>query len=129
MLSFISAKEAAEKWNISQRRVAILCTEERIKGAMMVGNMWIIPIDATKPEDARTSRYTKTEEKSVKPFLKWAGGKGQLLKEIEKYQFSKSTNSFFALSAFYKICGILFERKTIEFGRMMAQKYGFDILF
>lgn len=24
-------------------------------------------------------------QKTVKPFLKWAGGKGQLLKEIEKY--------------------------------------------
>ena len=32
-----------------------------------------------------------------------------LLKEIEKYQFSKSTTSFLALSAFYKICGLLFE--------------------
>ena len=30
MLSYISAKEAAEKWNISQRRVAILCSEARV---------------------------------------------------------------------------------------------------
>ena len=28
---------------------------------------------------------TSPDEKTVKPFLKWAGGKGQLLKEIEKY--------------------------------------------
>lgn len=47
--------------------------------------MWIIPINAQKPEDARSRRYTENEEKSVKPFLKWAGGKGQLLKEIEHY--------------------------------------------
>ena len=46
MLSYISAKEAAEKWGISQRRVAILCSENRINGAMMVGNMWIIPANA-----------------------------------------------------------------------------------
>ena len=59
MLSYISAKEAAEKWNISQRRVAILCAEERINGAMMVGNMWIIPSTAEKPIDKRTIRYEK----------------------------------------------------------------------
>ena len=41
-----------------------------------------------------------------------------LLKEIEKYQFSKSTSSFFALSAFYKICGLLFEE--IKFNKTSA---------
>ena len=59
MLSFISAKEAAERWEISQRRVAILCSENRIDGAMMVGNMWIIPSTAEKPIDKRTVRYKK----------------------------------------------------------------------
>ena len=84
MLSYISAKEAAEKWNISQRRVAILCSEERIKGAMMVGNMWIIPATAEKPVDKRTVRYEKTHKVELKPFVKWVGGKGQLVDEIEK---------------------------------------------
>ena len=59
MLSFISAKEAAEKWEISQRRVAILCSENRIDGAMMVGNMWMSPSTAEKPIDKRTVRYKK----------------------------------------------------------------------
>ena len=84
MLSYISAKEAAEKWNISQRRVAILCSEYRIVGAMMVGNMWIIPADAEKPIDKRTVRYEKTHKIELKPFVKWVGGKGQLIDEIEK---------------------------------------------
>lgn len=84
MLSFISAKEAAEKWNISQRRVAILCSEARISGAMMVGNMWIIPANAEKPIDKRTVRYEKTHKVELKPFVKWVGGKGQLIEEIEK---------------------------------------------
>lgn len=61
MLSFMSAKEAAEKWNISQRRVSVLCGENRIDGAMMVGNMWIIPSNAEKPIDKRTVRYEKEE--------------------------------------------------------------------
>ena len=84
-MEFMSAREAANKWGISQRRVAILCSEQRIAEATMVGNMWIIPSTAEKPIDARSTRYNKTEGKAVKPFLKWAGGKGQLIKEIEQY--------------------------------------------
>ncbi len=84
-MDFISAREAADKWGISQRRVAVLCSENRIENAVMVGNMWIIPATAEKPVDARSIRYTRSDEKKVKPFLKWVGGKGQLLSEIEKY--------------------------------------------
>ena len=84
MLSYISAKEAAEKWNISQRRVSVLASENRIKGAMMVGNMWIIPSNAEKPIDKRTVRYEKSKTVTLKPFVKWVGGKSQLVEQIEK---------------------------------------------
>jgi len=96
MLAYMTANEAAEKWNISHRRVLTLCKENRISDVAMLGNMWIIPIDAKKPEDAR-SRYHNNEEKAIKPFLKWAGGKGQLLKEIEQYYpFSDGTITKYA---------------------------------
>ena len=84
MLNFISAKEAAEKWNISQRRVSVLCNEHRIDGAMMVGNMWIIPSTAEKPIDKRTVRNEKSKTIALKPFVKWVGGKSQLVEQIEK---------------------------------------------
>ncbi|MCM1546097.1 MAG: DNA adenine methylase [Clostridiales bacterium] len=80
----MSAKEAAEKWKISQRRVSVLCSENRIDGAMMVGKMWIIPSDAEKPIDKRTVRYEKKKNIALKPFVKWAGGKSQLISELEK---------------------------------------------
>ena len=83
MKAFNDAREAANKWGISQRRVALLCSEQRIDNAMMIGNMWIIPAVAQKPIDARSTRYTKSEGKNVKPFVKWAGGKGQLLEVLK----------------------------------------------
>lgn len=84
MLSFMSAKDAAEKWNISQRRVSVLCSENRIEGAMMVGNMWIIPSNAEKPVDKRATRFEKEATVALKPFVKWVGGKSRLVDELEK---------------------------------------------
>lgn len=86
MISYTSAKEMAKKWNISQRRVAVLCAEGRIIGAMMVGHTWIIPENAQKPIDKRSVRY-QTKKIEVKPFVKWAGGKGRLAKQLEKHVF------------------------------------------
>ena len=78
MIQYMSAKEAAEKWNISQRRVSILCSENRIPNVAMLGNMWIIPRNAEKPTDGRMKRNA-VPEKGIHPFVKWAGGKGQVL--------------------------------------------------
>lgn len=84
-MNFMSAREAADKWGISPRRVAVLCAEGRVPNATMLGKMWVIPFNAEKPLDARSIRYVHSDNKKVKPFLKWVGGKGQLLSEIEKY--------------------------------------------
>ncbi len=83
-MAFVSAKDIATKWGISQRRVVTLCSENRIEGASFVGNVWIIPENALKPLDARKKDNNKNTQ-DAKPFLKWAGGKGQLLKEISAY--------------------------------------------
>ncbi len=83
-MDLISAKDAATKWDISQRRVIVLCSEGRIPGAQLVGNSWVLPKRAKKPVDART-KTAKAKSGEAKPFLKWAGGKGQLLTEIGKH--------------------------------------------
>lgn len=53
VMEYMTAYEAAKKWNISQRRVQILCMENRIKGVFKLGMNWVLPIDAEKPVDAR----------------------------------------------------------------------------
>ena len=53
-MDYITTKEAAEKWNISDRRVLQYCNVGRIKGAVKMGNTWLIPKRAEKPIDGRT---------------------------------------------------------------------------
>ena len=52
-MDFMTTTELSEKWNISPRRVAVLCEEERITGAIKKGKTWLIPSDTIKPEDKR----------------------------------------------------------------------------
>lgn len=53
MLEYISASEAAKKWEISERRVQKLCEENRISGVIKFSRMWLIPKSAEKPIDKR----------------------------------------------------------------------------
>mgnify|MGYP000523310737 CR=1 FL=1 len=50
---YITVKQAAEKWDISDRRVRILCFKGRIPGAYQERRAWKIPYDAIKPTDGR----------------------------------------------------------------------------
>lgn len=52
-MDFLTTKQAAEAWRISQRRVAILCEQGRIEGAVKAGKTWLIPANTEKPADAR----------------------------------------------------------------------------
>ena len=40
---YISVSDAATKFNISKRRVQLLCEQGRISGANMVSGVWLIP--------------------------------------------------------------------------------------
>ena len=55
-MDYITAQEASEKWCITRRRVQILCSEGRINGAIKIANLWMIPKNAEKPDDARKNK-------------------------------------------------------------------------
>lgn len=52
-IKYMTASQAAELWNISQRRVQILCANGRIDGVFKLGDNWAIPQNAKKPNDKR----------------------------------------------------------------------------
>ena len=52
-MRYISLKQAAELWNISERRIRRLIQENRIDGAIKIGNAWNIPEETNKPIDKR----------------------------------------------------------------------------
>ena len=50
---YMTVKQAAEKWGISDRRVRILCAEGKVSGVIREGRRWMIPADTGKPVDGR----------------------------------------------------------------------------
>lgn len=64
-MDFISVREVASKWEISERRVQRLCEDGRIEGVQRFGRSWMIPKDAEKPTDLRKQRLSKNK-KAVK---------------------------------------------------------------
>ena len=52
-MKYCSIRQISEKWGISVRRIQVLCTEDRIPGAVKIGYSWAIPANAEKPTDAR----------------------------------------------------------------------------
>lgn len=61
-MEFMTIQEAAEKWNLSVRRVQAICVEGKISGTIKFGRSWAIPKDAKKPIDKRikSGKYIKS---------------------------------------------------------------------
>jgi excisionase family DNA binding protein len=53
-LEWISPKQAAELWGITERQVQSLCAQGKIPDIARIGRTWLIPKDAPKPLDGRT---------------------------------------------------------------------------
>lgn len=45
-MDYVTPKDKAAEWGISQRRVEILCESGRILGAYRLGRVWAIPKQA-----------------------------------------------------------------------------------
>lgn len=71
MKDYLSLREAAQKWGVSERRINQYCTEGRIAGAQRIGKAWAIPSNAQKPGDPRRMR----QQGKIPPLQTSAGGR------------------------------------------------------
>mgnify|MGYP000900388794 FL=1 len=63
-MEYLTTVEMSEKWNITSRRIGVLCSEGRIDGAIKKGKTWLIPSDTAKPEDARYKKKPEEDKQS-----------------------------------------------------------------
>ena len=64
-MEFLTTKEISQQWNISARRVAILCEDGRLAGAIKKGKTWLIPSNTKKPNDGRYKRMKVYYDKFI----------------------------------------------------------------
>lgn len=62
-MEYMTVRQAAEKWNRSERWVQILCQNGRIEGACRPARDWLLPADAKCPKDRRR-RENRAEGKA-----------------------------------------------------------------
>lgn len=78
-MEYITVRETAQKWGISQRLAQQYCTDGRIEGARKFGGAWAIPADAERPADLRRTRKKRTEHSTDTPVPDRPAGELMLL--------------------------------------------------
>ncbi len=61
-MDYISVKEFAQKYGVSERTARNYCASGKIEGVVLVGKTWNIPADATLP-------MRKSKKQQVSPLL------------------------------------------------------------
>jgi len=77
-MEYKSVAQIAEQWGISDRRVRILCQQGKIDGVIRKGRTWLIPADAEKPLDGRTTRYQRNDSPYAELFAEVDALKAEL---------------------------------------------------
>ena len=68
-MEYITVSEAAKKWDVSPRRVQMLCNEGRIKGVVRFGPVWKIPSTAVLPNARKKDEEPHLPMPRKSPFL------------------------------------------------------------
>ena len=147
-MSYMDVKTAADRWELTERRITTLCRDGRIAGVKKEAGLWLIPDDAEKPVDGRRNKFTRAMKATAKlplpigvsDFKELVSGyyyvdKTLMLKEFIDFKpkvslftrprrFGKSLNMSM-LKAFFEIGGdpALFKGLKITERKELCEKY------
>lgn len=110
-MEYITVKEAAKKWKISERLVQKYCAQGRIAGAGKFGASWGIPINARKPKDPRKYKNQMSPGQNTQsvfftdlmPLMNTAFEPGYCMEYIEEME--EGAKKEIALAEYYYFSG------------------------
>ena len=83
-MRYVDVHQAAADWDMSERRITMLCRDGKIKGAKKEGKHWMIPEHTKRPFDGRTreareqdSRQKAKKEKKMGKYFGTDGFRGE----------------------------------------------------
>ncbi len=82
-MAYLSVKETARKWSMSERSIRNYCQKGRISGAFIIGKTWSIPDDAVKPSRKATSSCIPRTLKTVLKHEKAHAVSGGIYQKIQ----------------------------------------------
>lgn len=126
-MEYISVKQAADQWGLSDRRVRLLCEQGKIDGVIRMGRYYRIPVNAIKPVDGRTLRGVMIPQEYSALFSRIDGLKAELDKrrpltqgELKRLQeeflieFTYHSNAIEGNTLTLRETGLVLEGVTID---------------
>lgn len=65
-MCYMDVKTAADRWELTERRITALCRDGRVEGAKKERGLWLIPDSAEKPEDGRRTKSSRAVKAPTK---------------------------------------------------------------
>lgn len=96
-MKLCTAKETAERWNISERMVRRFCVDGRIPEAKLENGTWMIPASATKPKRKPMEKKAESAP-NLTVFAKRVVYQRSKNKQANIIAFTVSDNTLFAFS-------------------------------
>ena len=130
-MEYITVRDAAQKWNISERLVQKYCAMGRIEGAKKFGASWVIPAGAVKPKDPRKAhkdpavrreRRRSVSYPGLMPLMNTAFEPGKCLEFIQ--DMADGPQKQIALAEYYYFSGRpeMAKQKAEEAARRQAEE-------